>query len=89
MDTEQNPIWPWILALLIGLSAVYVASFGPACWILDQAYLPEWSHRPAWRFDELLIEASRRSHPLSPPSRWWRAVGSPSGVVMFTTRRLC
>ena len=26
-------IWPWIMALLIGLPVLYVASFGPACWI--------------------------------------------------------
>jgi hypothetical protein len=33
MDDERRPLWPWIAALLIGLPALYVLSFGPACWI--------------------------------------------------------
>jgi hypothetical protein len=33
MSEERKPaIWPWIVALLIGLPVLYVASFGPACW---------------------------------------------------------
>jgi hypothetical protein len=31
MSEERKPLWPWIVALLIGLPVVYVASFGPAC----------------------------------------------------------
>src|SRR5258708_2397178 len=33
-DDRKKPIWPWIVALLIGLPVLYVASFGPACWWL-------------------------------------------------------
>ena len=33
MTEHKNPVWPWIVALLIGLPVLYVASFGPACWI--------------------------------------------------------
>ena len=33
MSEERTPVWPWIAALLIGLPALYVASFGPACWV--------------------------------------------------------
>ena len=32
-DDRKKPLWPWIVALLIGLPVLYVASFGPACWI--------------------------------------------------------
>ena len=32
-DDRKKPIWPWIAVLLIGLPVLYVASFGPACWI--------------------------------------------------------
>jgi hypothetical protein len=32
-DKRKKSVWPWIVALLVGLSALYVASFGPACWI--------------------------------------------------------
>jgi hypothetical protein len=31
-DDRKKPLWPWIVALLIGLPVFYVASFGPACW---------------------------------------------------------
>lgn len=56
-EERKNPVWPWIAALLIGLPVLYVASFGPACWLiwnvklsqpmlnfLDEFYDPfEWS----------------------------------------------
>ena len=32
-DDRKKPLWPWIVGLLIGLPVLYVASFGPACWI--------------------------------------------------------
>src|SRR5262245_41591386 len=36
MSHERKPLWPWIVALLIVVPVVYVASFGPACWISSQ-----------------------------------------------------
>src|SRR5262245_32900458 len=30
---RKKPVWPWIAALLIGLPVLYLASFGPACWV--------------------------------------------------------
>ena len=33
MTDERKPLWPWVVALLIGLPVLYAASFGPACWI--------------------------------------------------------
>jgi len=33
MSDKRKPLWPWIAALLIGLLLLYVASFGPACWV--------------------------------------------------------
>jgi hypothetical protein len=33
-DEIKKPLWPWIVAL-IGLPALYVASFGPACWLYN------------------------------------------------------
>ncbi len=32
-DDRKKPLWPWIVALVIGLPVLYVASFGPACWV--------------------------------------------------------
>jgi hypothetical protein len=36
MSEERKPLWPWIVALLIGLPVLYMASFGPACWWLSE-----------------------------------------------------
>ncbi len=36
MGDERKPLWPWTVALLIGLAVLYVASFGPACWITSR-----------------------------------------------------
>jgi len=36
MTDDHKPLWPWIAALLIGLPVLYVASFGPACWLADR-----------------------------------------------------
>jgi hypothetical protein len=34
MDTPRKPLWPKIVATVVLLTPIlYVASFGPACWI--------------------------------------------------------
>ena len=46
MSDERKPLWPWIVALLIGLPVLYVASFGPACWVVTGGGLrTEWTLR--------------------------------------------
>jgi hypothetical protein len=35
MSDEHRSVWPWVIALLIGLPMLYIASFGPACWLAD------------------------------------------------------
>ncbi len=35
-DGSARPLWPWIVALLIGVPMLYVASFGPACRLEDR-----------------------------------------------------
>jgi hypothetical protein len=39
----------WTLATVIGLPAVYMLSFGPACWISDRAWVPENVVIPIYR----------------------------------------
>ncbi len=36
-ERKKTGVWPWIVALLIGLPVLYVASLGPACWITSRA----------------------------------------------------
>ena len=35
-DERKNPLWPWIVAVCVGVPVLYVASFGPACWIASR-----------------------------------------------------
>ena len=32
-ERKKAGVWPWIVGLLVGLPVLYVASFGPACWM--------------------------------------------------------
>jgi len=36
-DCKPRPLWPLVTAALFGLPVLYVASFGPAAWILGYA----------------------------------------------------
>jgi hypothetical protein len=81
MSEARKPLWPWIAALLIGLPVLYVVSIGPACWLFDHGWMPDWSRRPAWHFYKPLIACGKRSHPLSPALRCWCGVGSRLGVT--------
>ena len=33
-------LWPWIVAVLVGVPVLYVLSFGPACWLALNGRLP-------------------------------------------------
>jgi hypothetical protein len=67
----------WTLAVVIGLSVLYVASFGPACWAFRSNMTPgslmfvEKCYRP-------LVIASRDSPPpIAIPLRWWASLYAP------------
>jgi len=40
MSEEPKAVWAWAVALLIGIPLLYVASFGPACWLADREIIP-------------------------------------------------
>ncbi len=46
-DDRKKPLWPWIMAMLIGLALLYVASFGPACALVEHDVLPNSCLRSA------------------------------------------
>jgi hypothetical protein len=52
-ENRKKPVWPRIVAILIGLAALYVASFGPACWMVKEKVLSAehvaWTYRPLVR----------------------------------------
>ena len=39
-DDHKKPVWPWIVALLIGLPVLYVLSVGPISWLYNHEVLP-------------------------------------------------
>src|SRR5579872_2484163 len=57
-DERKKAVWPWIAALLIGLPVLYIASFGPACWItsrLDGAHsIFNAVYAPLWRASRMV-----------------------------------
>ncbi len=57
MSDDRRPLWPWIVALLIGLPVLYVASFGPACWLADR-YPSVWI--VVWKVYYPLAEVTER-----------------------------
>jgi hypothetical protein len=40
---RKKVLWPWVVAVLIGLPVLYVASLGPLVWLITRDLLPEWS----------------------------------------------
>ena len=65
-ERKKGGVLPWIVALLIGLPVLYVASFGPVCWLynwkdvgkstIHVAYFPlVWISRQI-RLEDLLAE---------------------------------
>lgn len=40
MDDKQKTQRAWIVATAVLLPVLYVASFGPACWMVDRGWIP-------------------------------------------------
>jgi hypothetical protein len=79
MSEERRPLWPWIVALLIGLPVLYVVSFGPACWLTSQRY--GWSklqpHRAMIIYYPLGALAAKRDTIHSRCLCWWMTLAIP------------
>ena len=63
MDKERSPVWPWIVALLVGLPVLYVASFGPACWLADR-YSDRCLHPVAYVYRPFVAIANSSPEPI-------------------------
>jgi hypothetical protein len=82
MSDRKTPLWPWIVALLIGLPVMYVASFGPACWLtadprpidpLGRRLRPSSGMIIYWPLGRL---ADRGPIFVASWLRWWMHVGA-------------
>ena len=48
-DERRKPTWPWIIVVLLGLPVLYVASFGPACWLVRHRWISRSTAAHAYR----------------------------------------
>jgi hypothetical protein len=66
---RKKSVWPWAVLLVAGIPVLYVASWGPVNWFVNQYSCPEWiqiadgfvywpllwaiEHGPSWLSDAL------------------------------------
>jgi hypothetical protein len=81
-DDSKRPIWPWIVALLIGLPVLYVASFGPACWMTAQPWHNAinndgYDMPPRWMqiYRPFGMIMNQSASPLKTAVIWWATLG--------------
>lgn len=66
----------WTLGLVIGLPVLYVASFGPACWLTDWGLITGNSAGSIYR-PLLAIAVLTRSDQISNAALWYGKLASP------------
>jgi hypothetical protein len=76
MSDDRKPVWPWIVALLIGLPVLYVASFGPACWLESRGYVDADTVGPTY-WPIVALYSSWRIIPVSEAIYWYATIGVP------------
>jgi hypothetical protein len=79
MTDKRKSLWPWIVALLIGLPVLYVASSGPARSLLirrQPATRPVWFEHKVndrnWRLLYAPLIPIARENFGKPLRRYWR-----------------
>ena len=96
-DERRISVWPWAAAVLLGLPVIYVASFGPACWVTGRfntgatalaiVYKPITGGR-SWSEETVLTRLTDWYAGIGAPAGWgWsyseRLYGNPDGTVTF------
>ena len=75
IDDRKKSLWPWIVALLSGLPVVYVASFGPAvwlmAWLLNARIINEGGQVPFLVIYYPLVSAAERTDVLGAMLDWY------------------
>src|SRR5262249_39049162 len=82
-DDRKKPVWQLIVALLIGLPVLYVASFGPACWAVANGKI---AARPVARVYWPVLRLVRDSGPRRSLAVACAGIGTHDAE--FTVRRL-
>ncbi len=85
-ERKRAGAWPWIATLLVGLPVLYVASFGPVCWIT--ASPPPFGRKPhrAMIVYWPLGDVAMGKGPIGAALQWWIRLGTPEGrIAMIPT----
>lgn len=77
-ESRKKPGWAfWTTVVLIGVPALYVATFGPACWIEDRT---KWPSRQALSkiYAPVLkpLFSKRIPRPVTHAAEWYADVGA-------------
>jgi hypothetical protein len=78
MSEQRKSIWPWIVALLIGLPLLYVASFGPACWA---SLRTESSGRLVGTIYHPIFWIALEKNIARGSVLWYMGAGAPKGFI--------
>ena len=80
---KQKSLWPRIIATLIGVPLLYVASFGPACWWLSRRRLHPDANVTTDCLGLVYVPCGRLAifgpSVISDPLVWYASVGIPAG----------
>ena len=74
-EPEKKPFWPWIVVLLIGLPALYIFSFGPACWISSRLNAGTRAVTVVYRPMTVCLRDDYAG-PLDSAIRWYAGLGA-------------
>jgi hypothetical protein len=62
-------LWPVVTSALVGLPVLYVASFGPVCWLINrQNTTARYVAKVYWPLGRI---ATYSDHPVNRPLRWY------------------
>jgi hypothetical protein len=88
-EDRSKPVCPWIAILLIGLPMLYLASFGPACWLANSGNAN--ADRAVHNFYGPLTEVGKRAYawgiPLGyekNPLVWYAGLNMADGLPAWT-----
>jgi hypothetical protein len=77
---KKTGVWPWIVVLLIGLPVLYVASFGPACWLTSREFPGDIeAPQPIWM--NAFIPVGKLADRGCAPLEWYARLGLKKGIV--------
>jgi len=72
-DERNRPVWPWVVVLTISMTVLYVASFGPACWMVSRRVIP--LRITAWVYGPLARLVYCKLPFVARPLGWYARVG--------------